>query len=111
MVFEFRPELFKAVRPEISHERADRIETIGVHRVQVPPTVCLHVYEACVLEDLEVVRDRLLAGSTSVRYSSDGQWLIAHQPEDLLPLGSSERCEHIFCWHPASMPPPLAIHK
>ncbi len=70
-----------------------------------------HLNEACVFQDLQVVGDRLLAGPAALGDGADRQGLVAYEAEDLLALGSSKRCEHVFGWHPHMVAVTSRTHK
>jgi len=71
----------------------------------MPAAFLLHVDETRLFEDLEVVGNGLLACPTALSDCTDRQCVITYELEDLLALGSSERCEHIFGWHISIVPP------
>ena len=71
----------------------------------------MHLNETGLLENLEVMGDCLLAGPAACGNVTDRQSLVAYESEDVLTLGSSERCEDILGLHATMVPPKGQMHK
>ncbi len=105
------PQFAERIGPKVGHERADRVEPIRVNDVEVTAAVALHGHQPGVLEDLEVVRNRLLACLAALGDRPDRQRLVTDKLQDLLTLGSSERCEHFLGRHLTIVTAMALTHK
>ncbi len=92
--------------PEVCQKLLQGLEAFRIDDVQAPFSVLSHFYQAGLGQDLEVLRDRLLADVEVLADFSCGARLVPHEAQNGLSPGLGKCAKDGFTAHPERLPRP-----
>ena len=85
--------------PKIGEKHLEALQAIRVNDVETTLSITLDPYEPGSRQDLEMLRNRLLADVKMLTYLADGPRLVADQTEHRLSARFSQSAQHRFTTH------------
>jgi hypothetical protein len=92
--------------PQLGQELVKRLQAFGPDGVQPPGALAVGSHQAGLLEDLQVLGDRLLGDVDPLGDLADRARRDADQAQDFLPARLCEGFQHSFGAHHARLLPP-----